>query len=89
MRLEDTIRQRLAALEPEYVDLDDDSASHIGHVGAAGGGGHFNLLVVSAAFRERNAVHRHRMVYSLLSDLIPHQIHALSLKALSPEEWIT
>lgn len=88
MNLPDTIRQRLSTLEPEYLDLKDDSASHADHPGAAGGGGHFELLLVAAAFRGHNAVRRHRMVYSLLADLMPQRIHALSLKALTPEEWI-
>lgn len=87
MSLHDTICQRLMALEPLHVVLDDDSARHAGHAGAAGGGGHFNLTIVSAAFGGHHAVHRHRMVYSLLADLMPHRIHALSLKALSPDEW--
>ena len=87
MTLAETIQQRLAALLPLHIELEDDSARHAGHAGAAAGGGHFNLTIVSAAFGECNAVRRHRMVYSLLADLMPHRIHALSLKALSPQEW--
>lgn len=87
MTLEQTIRQRLQPLAPEVLHIEDDSARHAGHPGAAGGGGHFNVVLVSARFESCNAVQRHRMVYSLLADLIPHRIHALSLQTMSPQQW--
>lgn len=86
MTLSETILQRLAVLDPLELHLEDDSAQHAGHAGAAGGGGHFNLTITAAAFAELNAIKRHRMIYSLLTDLMPNQIHALSVKAYSPEE---
>lgn len=85
MTLSEIIVQRLASLEPMQLELEDDSAKHAGHVGAAGGG-HFNLTITSASFSGLNAIKRHRMIYSLLTDLMPQQIHALSVKAYSPEE---
>lgn len=87
MMLTDVIHDRLAALQPLDIHLEDDSARHAGHPGAQAGGGHFNLRIVSAAFEGHNAVQRHRMIYSLVADLMPHRIHALSVKALTPEEW--
>lgn len=87
MTLEDLLRQRLDQLQPLHLHIEDDSARHAGHAGAAGGAGHFNVLIVCAAFTGRHAVQRHRMVYSLLADLMPHRIHALSLQTLSPEQW--
>lgn len=80
------IHQRLSVLAPEYIGLDDESAAHAGHVGAAGGGGHYALTVVSAQFSGLNPVARHRLVYSQLGDLIPQTIHALKLKACTPDE---
>jgi len=66
--------------------LHDDSASHAGHAGNQGGG-HFELVIVSPAFAGKRAVERHRMVYALLADLIPTRIHALSIKAMTPDEF--
>lgn len=80
------IHQRLTVLKPELCDLDDDSAAHQGHAGAAGGGGHYTLTIVSAAFVGKNRVARHRQVYDLLQDLMPHTIHALALKTYAPGE---
>jgi BolA protein len=80
------IRQRLAALEPESVVLDDESAQHKGHAGAASGGGHFRLTLVSPRFRNLSTLARHRLVYEAMGDLMQREIHALSITALTPEE---
>jgi len=78
------IRERLAGLEPERLDIVDDSAKHAGHAGARGGAGHFDVTVVSSRFVGLNSVARHRLVYGLLADLIPQQIHAIAIRALTP-----
>lgn len=83
--LDAEIRSRLAALQPETLQLDDESAAHAGHAGS-GGGGHFNLLIISPQFAGKRLLDRHRMVKDLLKDLMPHAIHALSIRALSPDE---
>ena len=82
----ETIRTRLAPLEPLFVELRDDSARHIGHAGAAGGGGHYELRLVSAQFAGRSKVARHRLVYHLLGDLMQREIHALAMNLLAPDE---
>jgi BolA protein len=82
-----TIRARLAPLEPLLVDLHDDSAEHVGHAGAASGGGHFSLVIVSKAFRQRPRLARHRAVLERVADLIPHPLHALAIQAYTPEEF--
>ncbi|WP_028449117.1 MULTISPECIES: BolA family protein [Chitinibacter] len=87
MSLADEIRQRLLPLRYESLELFDDSAAHAGHAGAAGGGGHYELTIVSSEFIGKKALERHRMVYQPLSDLIPHRIHALSIRALTPDEF--
>jgi BolA protein len=81
------IAARLATLSPTVLEIDDDSAEHAGHAGAAAGGGHFSLLVVSGEFRSRSRVQRHQLVYERLRDLMPHRIHALSIRAFAPEEF--
>jgi len=86
MDLAATIRERLAALEPASVDLEDESARHAGHEGAKGGGGHFRLKIVSVRFAGRPARARHRMVYAALGDLMGREIHALAIAARAPDE---
>ncbi|MDD2767998.1 MAG: BolA family transcriptional regulator [Methylococcus sp.] len=84
------IRERLEGeLNPLHLDIIDDSASHAGHAGALSGGGHFQATIVSAAFDGKSAVQRHRMVYSALGDMMTNEIHALSMKALTPSEHQT
>jgi BolA family transcriptional regulator, general stress-responsive regulator len=84
---EEIIRERLAALNPVSVDLRDESAQHAGHAGAASGGGHWQLTIVSEVFRGRNAVARHRMIYEALGDLMKRDIHALKIEASAPEQF--
>ena len=74
------------ALEPETIDLVDQSHLHAGHEGAKSGGGHYDLLIVADCFRGRNAVARHRMVYDALRQEMGPGIHALSIKAYTPDE---
>jgi BolA protein len=81
----DRIKERLTPLAPERLQIDDDSAKHAGHAGAAGGG-HYRLLIVSQQFAGKSPIARHRMVYDLLGDLMQQGIHALSIKAYTPDE---
>lgn len=85
MHLIETIQQRLAILEPISIEIEDDSAAHAGHRGNAGGG-HFNIKVVSSHFSQKSQIMRHRLIYQALNDLIPQQIHALSIVAISPND---
>jgi BolA protein len=82
--LEDALRR---AFDPLHLLVEDESARHAGHAGAAGGGGHFRALIVSAAFRGQNQVARQRAVYAALGDAMHTTIHALALRTLTPEEW--
>lgn len=84
--LEAIVRERLAVLAPIRLQLIDDSARHAGHAGARGGGGHYRLLVVAAVFTDQTRLARHRVINDVLGDLIPARIHALSIKAMTPEE---
>jgi len=81
------LRSRLAALAPTVLELHDDSAEHHGHAGAAGGAGHFSLLIVSESFSGLSRLARHQRVLREVGDLIPHPVHALSIKALAPDEF--
>jgi BolA protein len=83
--LQDEIRRRLMALEPQLLEIVDDSAQHAGHAGNKGGG-HFTLTVVSSHFSGKSQIMRHRIIYQALQDLIPSRIHALSISAYAPED---
>jgi BolA family transcriptional regulator, general stress-responsive regulator len=81
------IRARLTeALGPSALEIIDDSALHAGHAGAAGGGGHYRVRIVSARFAGQSPIERHRAVYHALGDLMGGEVHALSLRALAPDE---
>ncbi|MFL6674340.1 MAG: BolA family protein [Massilia sp.] len=81
------IRQRIdSALAPRELDLDDDSALHAGHAGAASGGGHYRVRVVSDRFEGLKLVMRHRLVYDSVHDMMHTEIHALAITALAPSE---
>lgn len=87
------IRQKLTAgLAPTRLEIEDDSGRHAGHHheggvdGKAGGESHFNLTVVSAAFEGQGRVQRQRGVNALLRDELAGPVHALSIRALTPDE---
>ncbi|MGH8636499.1 MAG: BolA family protein [Burkholderiales bacterium] len=81
-----SIEHLLAGLEPESVELIDDSARHAGHAGARSGGGHYQLTVVSPRFAGKSRLERHRMVYTALGPLMQREIHALALRTYAPGE---
>jgi len=82
-----TLQDRLSVLAPTVLELADDSAEHVGHAGAAGGGGHFSLLIVSEQFSGLTRLARHRAVLDRVADLIPHPVHALAIRAYTPDEF--
>ena len=83
----DRIRSVLeTAFAPALVAVLDDSARHAGHAGAKGGAGHFRVRIESQAFAGRSRLQRHRMVYEALADMLPDQIHALNIEAISPDD---
>ena len=76
-----------AALAPLRLELDDQSAHHVGHAGHDGRGeSHFALTITSAAFAGLSRVARQRMVYAALGDLMADRVHALTIRALAPGE---
>ena len=87
MSLEPVLRERLGALNPESLEITDDSAAHAGHAGAQPGGNtHWSVAIVSRSFEGKPTVARHRMVYAALGDLMNNPIHALQIDARSPAE---
>lgn len=82
------IRHKLScALAPAFLELIDDSDRHAGHAGAQPGGEtHFNLVVVAESFTGLGRVARQRMVYAALAEELAGPVHALAIRALTPEE---
>lgn len=86
MSTPELMEQRLARLKPESLEILDESGAHVGHEGAKGGGGHYQLVIVSREFDGKPAQQRHRMVYEALGPLMKQEIHALAIKAYAPGE---
>ena len=81
------LRRLTAALSPTRVELIDDSELHRGHGGYnPAGESHFTLRIESPAFAGKGRVDRQRMIYAALGDLMNERVHALSIKAVAPDE---
>lgn len=57
------------------------------HVEVDGDGAHFEAIVVSAEFRGKTRVQQHQVVYRALGERMREEIHALSMKTYTPEDW--
>ena len=91
------MQQRIAArlneaLDPDRLDIVDESHRHAGHVGRgpghapAGGETHYRVKIVSAKFAGLGRIARHRLVYGLLADEFAGRLHALTVDARAPGE---
>lgn len=86
MNYESKIREKLAILKPQKLDIFDKSSNHIGHKGARKDSGHYDIVIISSEFSGKNLLERHRAIYEALGDMMHKEIHALSIKAYTPEE---
>lgn len=83
----DRMRERLTtSLQPQMLDIEDESHLHVGHAGARDGRGHFRVIIVAEAFAGLTRVQRHQKIYAALGDLMQTDIHALAVQALTPAE---
>lgn len=82
----DRLRERLGALAPRLLEIEDESARHAGHEGAKSGGGHYRLRLVSERFAGLAPLARHRLVYDSVGDLMRREVHALSMVLQTPQE---
>ena len=82
-RIEAALRRELDA---DPVVVVDESHLHAGHAGARGGAGHFRAVVVSARFEGKGPVERQRLVYAALAAEMGREIHALSMRTLTPAQ---
>ncbi len=83
-QIETRLREALDAVHCEVID---ESHLHAGHAGARDGGGHFRAIIVSAKFEGLNRIAAQRLVYSSLGKWMGNEIHALSMRTLTPEAW--
>jgi BolA protein len=88
MSVEDQIREKLTrAFAPVALEVVNDSHRHAGHASSPGTGeSHFTVNVVSAAFAGKSRLERHRMVNQALAAELAGRVHALAIRALTPEE---
>jgi len=78
-------RRLTAALKPIRLELEDQSAHHIGHAGHdSRGESHFALLIESPAFAGLSRIARQRLIHAALAELMHDRVHALTIKALAP-----
>ncbi len=76
----DRIREHLeGAFSPGVLEIVDESYKHVGHAGAAGGGGHFVVKIEGEAFEGKSRLEKHRMIYGALGEMMEGEIHALRI----------
>ncbi len=71
---------------PGEVQIYIEKGLQCSEVRVAGDGQHFEALIVSEAFRGKSRVQRHQLVYAALGERMREEIHALSMRTLTPEE---
>ena len=74
-------------VDPESIKQGIEQALACEHIEVIGDGQHFQALVVSSQFVGRSRVQRHQLVYAALGERMREEIHALSMRTLTPEEW--
>ena len=72
---------------PELVKNYIAAGLDCSHVDVTGDGQHFTAIIVSTAFEGKRPIQRHQLVYAALGDRMREEIHALSMKTLTPQEF--
>lgn len=72
---------------PESIKQSIAAGLACSHLEVSGDGHHWEAVIVSEAFRGKNKVQQHQLVYKALGDRMREEIHALSMKTLTPEQW--
>lgn len=91
MQVETRIREKLnEAFSPIQLAIENESHKHAGHAAMQGaantGETHFSITIVSDGFAGRSRIERHRMVHEALAEELAGPVHALSVKAKTPDE---
>ena len=74
-------------MDPNQIKQYIENGLQCDHVEVTGDGRHFEAVIVSPLFRGKSKVRQHQLVYAALGDRMREDIHALSMKTLTPEEW--
>ncbi len=74
-------------MDPNLIKQTIEQGLETEHVEVIGDGRHFEAIIVSPLFRGKRMVQQHQLVYAALGDKMREDIHALSMKTLTPEEW--
>ena len=74
-------------VEPSSIEQSIRAGLECTHLEVRGDGAHFEAVVVSPSFAGASRVKRHQLVYGALGDRMKEEIHALSMKTFTPEEW--
>ena len=85
MPIKDIIENKLQTLQPEILEVINESNNHNVPTGSES---HFKVIVVTDAFQGKMLVARHRMVNEILADELAYSIHALVLHTMTMEEWL-
>ena len=87
MDISNKIEQKLIGnLELLHFEVKDFTGRHLNHE-QHDGGFHLEAVIVSENFINKSLIERHKMIYAALGDLLKHEIHAFSMKTLTPDEW--
>jgi acid stress-induced BolA-like protein IbaG/YrbA len=74
-------------VEPSSIEESIRAGLPVTHLAVTGDGAHFEAVIVSPRFTGLSRVKQHQLVFSALGDRMREEIHALSMKTFSPEEW--
>ena len=87
MDIGNKIEQKLAKhLDLQHIEIKDFTGRHLNHK-QHDGGFHLEAIIVSDSFIDKTLIDRHKIIYAALGELLQHEIHAFSMKTLTPEEW--
>ena len=87
MDIGNKIEQKLGEqLELHHIEIKDFTGRHLNHK-QHDGGFHLEAVIVSDSFIDKTLIDRHKIIYAALGELLKHEIHAFSMKTLTPEEW--
>jgi acid stress-induced BolA-like protein IbaG/YrbA len=74
-------------VQPDSIEQSIRAGLACTHLEVTGDGAHFEAVVVSPSFAGLSRVRQHQLVYAALGERMREEIHALSMKTFSPEEW--
>ena len=87
MDIGNKIEQKLGEqLDLRHIEIKDFTGRHLNHK-QHDGGFHLEAIIVSESFINKTLIDRHKIIYAALGELLKHEIHAFSMKTLTPEEW--